>query len=620
MANKNKFRVTYKLSETRQLKGLDAEKLLPVFRELANIFSVNIAFDYGNGSATEIREDIIEPGTINFHIDTFPSRFHVVTTLSAPSVFSLIPNQPILIEVAAPYKNMMQYQLARTDLYSPENQPIGCILGSHIFIYPRILTADNWLNEDNIKLLWAIAYWFWPKTILNVLPNHGANIASGLNILRSTRRDMYLPHYATIDKFKETFRLFINNINSRALEGLEKNVIEAEKRLEKLSCDYFDSIGQNVQNMTRLEMITTEVSSRDLGKEFESLLTMESIETVRIKDGRYLLVKTCPIFQIPAVDHEKKTAEAYDIGEFIIQIDTVSSNRFLSHSAIKFFQDSYSGPFSHIHISLNSNVCFGNINQPNNIGLNTIIDGLIAGFDVVSLVHLILTFMKKERNKPNEREKWDNSIRPQLDYYKSAAEREEEKNNFIRLVADVVLRMYAGHLEKEISDLNQKIHSIHAEIIQVKRSLQNHQAMLEKLNDFLADTKDINKEAAHLLDEPSIFGLFISAEELVIHFHCPRTDLLDTAYLPEDFILKLNAGSTPRLLNLSPKKSLQNIQLIDIYRLDPTLISGDDETMIHNMHFGHISKMLETIKQRIINKAFDQRTEISTKREVKNGQ
>ncbi|MDO8496564.1 MAG: hypothetical protein Q7S43_03930 [bacterium] len=618
--NKGEFRAEYRPGKIPPSKPIDIEKLMPVFRELAAIFKVNIAVDYSDGWPIDIREDVMEPETINFHIDAFPSKFHVVTTISGHAVFGLIPSRPISIEVAVPHKSTVQYRLAKTELYSPEAQHIGCILGSHVFIYPRILTADAWVNADDLKLLWAISYWFLPKAIQNVLPNYGTNVANGLNTLRSTRRDMYLPHYATVDQFKKTFRLFLTNMNARLLEILEEAVAVAEKRLDKLSCDYFDSIGQNVQNMTRLELVTTEISKRDLGKEFETLLTMESIETVRIRDGRYLLIKTSPIFQIPAVDHEKKTSESYDIGEFMIRIDTDNAltNRSLSRSGIRFYQDGYTGPFSHAHLTPNSDICFGNNNQPNNVGLNTTIDGLMARFDTVPLVHLILTFMKKERSRPNERNKWDDTIRPLPDSYKTADEREIEKNRFIQLVADASIRTSAGYLKKDIAELNKKISSLHEEIIIVKTSLQINGAMLEKLNDFLTDAGDIDREADRLLDEPSIFGLFISDQELVIHFHCQRIDLLESAYPPEDFILKLNVGSTPKLLTLSSKKSLQSTQLLDIQRLDPTLISKDDEDLVRNVHFGRILEILRMTGERIINKTLNPGSEILTKKGTKN--
>ena len=611
--NKGKFIVEYKPSGIPPSKDVGVEKLMPTFQELADIFRVNIGVDCYYGSSVEIKENFNEPSTINFHIDAFPSKFQPVTTLNVPSIFGLTPSQPLSIEVAAPYKTMPQYLLAKTDLFSPEMSPVGCILGPHIFIFPYILTTAAWSDEDKIKLLRAISYWFLPRIILNILPEHGAIIGRGLNTLRISHRNLYLPHSAAIDQFKKTFRLFVGNMNAGTLENLEVKANEAEKTLEKLSCNYFDLVGKNVTSIARLKMVTAEVAKRDLGKEFESLLIMESIETVRIKDERYLLVKTGPISQIPSPDHEKKTAESYDIGEFIIRIDRTSPNLLLSRAAIRFFQNSYAGPFKHVHINTDSEVCFGTVNQTDNIGLNSIIDNLIADFDIVPLIHLVLTFMKKERNKPTKRTGWDDAVKPQTDYYKNDEEREAEKNRFIQFVGDVTLESSVGYLKRAILELNQKIQSLRAEIILVKQSLRGYLAMLEKLNSFLANVEDINREAACLIEDQSIFGLFISEKELVIHFRCQRIDLLETTYLPEDFILKLSITSSPKLLTLSPKKSLRSIQLIDINEMDTAPINKHDEILICNMQLGRILDILFITKERIKNKEFDPRLQVSTK-------
>lgn len=616
----NEFSVKYKGGGILRSKDDEIKKLLPVFRELANIFRVNIEVDCPDGQIP-VQEHKTEPETINFHIDSFSSRFRLVTAVNTSSIFGLIPAQPISIKVAVPARNIPPYQLPKTDLYSPEAQPIGYILGSHIFIYQHVLTSESWPKEDNLKLLKAISFWFLPRTINNAIPDHGSEIKSGLNALRSELGSIYMPSGPVKkEEFKKAFGILVNNLNSRTLERLEGKIGEIEEKLKKLSADYFDYFGQYVHSQTRLESAKTEMLSRDFGKEFEALLIMQSVETVRVVKDRFLMIKTGPISQIPIVDPSKETVGSYDIGEFITQIDTVSPHTLLSHSQIRFYQDGYTGPFRHIHISSGSEVCFGNASASDNIGLNPIIDGLMAKFNIVPLIHLILTFMKKEVNKPTKRDNWDNSIKPRPDNYANAEEREEEKNRFIKLVSAVSLKSSMGQLEKEVSDLRERAYSLHTEILVEESLLHDYLAMLEKLNDFLANKDDINKEADLLMNDPSIFGLFISDKELLACFYQPKADQPETNYLPEDFILKITVDSFPKLLIPSPKRSMQNIPLMDPYKFEKGEISKDDEAIISNLQLGRISNILETTKEKIAGGVFYPKAKNQDKKDVKDGQ
>lgn len=618
--SKRSFGATYKPSGVSESKAAIIEHLMPTFKEMARAFNIDIIVDCRDGSSTEIREDIVEPETVNFHIDTFPSKFYRANTIMASSIFGLVPMRPIPLKTHLPSKNTMQYRLAKTELYSPETEPdsskmqsVGCILGSHIFIYPDLLTSESWTNGNSTKLLTAISYWFLPRAIMSVSPSYETKIAEGLKILRSRYREM-LPTNTDKNQFQEKFRTFIAGLNSKMLNGLEEEIQKAEKEQEKIAQLYFENLTKNTINRRRLAAIKSGLSSRDFNKEFEALLIMESIETVRVKEGRYLEIKTSPISQIPAREEGKEEEEkSYSIGEFLIKIDTQASS--LTHSAIKFSQDGYTGPYVHAHIGTPLTVvCFGTSTET---GLNAPIDNLMSKFDIVPLVHLIISFLKKEKTKPQIRVSWNSTATPREDKYKDEAEKEEEKQRFVKLVSDTILRSSSTQIEKEIADLNQKIDSNHDEILKLRKLQNNYQAVLEKLYSYLGDTDGINREAEYLLNDESIFNMILSEEELLICFNCSRIVLSEKEYLLQDFIMKITAGSLPKLLIQSSKRSLQSIPLIHPNKIETGELTPNDEIMVANLQGGHILEVLKIAKDKIAAGIFNPKIKVTEIKEEK---
>lgn len=602
--SEDSFTAKYKVSSNGipQSKATVIEQLMPTFKQIAAAFSVNILVECLNGLATEIRDDIPETKVVKFHIDTFPTRFYPIVTSTAKTMFGLYPSGSTPINTFAQAQHST-YRLPKTELYSPEGQHIGHILGSHIFLHPYILTSESWSKEDRIKLLLAISYWFLPKAILNILPEHKAEIADGLKMLRSTHFRQYLSDKQR-GEFQKKFETFVGHLNFKRLTHLDDQISKAEEKLETLSETYFDLLGRSVIYRKRLETIKSDLLIREFDKEFEALLIMESIETIRIPNDHCLSIKTSPIFQIPAIDHPNKIAESYDIGEFDIRINTNSLP--LKRDAINFYQDKYTGPYKHTHVgSPGINVCFGT-NQEE--GLNTPIDNLIARLDIVPLVHLILSFLKKERSRPSERSQapTPTNSNPSKDSYKDGEERAGEKERFIKLMSDTMLRISTADLEKQISDLKPQIISNYAEIIKAKDSIRNDESERDRLNAFLVDSIDIKKEAGYLLGEDSIFELSISEEMMLISLYYPRIYKDDESrYLSSDFILRISPDSFPKLLLPSSKKSLQEIPLLRLESLKDAVISPEDEKMVADLQNGRISEILKAVKEKIASGMFN---------------
>lgn len=613
------FKAQYRPTGAPELRAIRVEGLMPTFISLAQTFGVNIIVDCPD-KPLNLSEppDLGKTREVFFHLDTHPSRYTMVATFKASSLFYLTSSTPISIEIANLEKGISPYSLPRTNLTSPEGTIVGCVLGSHIFIYPNVLTNDIWTEEERRTILNLIAYWFMPQAIINTLPNHRNHIESGLNSLRSNYRNLHLINPERREEAKKTFAAFIAKINAQRTVKIEARIAEIQKAIENTSKNYFEAMLQNIQNKEQLEAIRSELLGKDFGKEFESLLVMEPVETVRVQDDRYILIKTSPILQIPAVDRETGISQSYDIGEYIIAMDTVWPEFSLpSLSSIRFRQGKYRGQFEHAHIKNMSDTCFGNSSQLDNMGLNPAITSLVSRFEIVPLIHLLITFMKKERTRPSERADWDDSIEPTMDYYANSEEKRLAKESFIALMSKTVSKLSVDQLEKKIKELDREIASLHQAMVLAKADLDDQEAIWDRIDYFVFDTAEIKREANFIFDELSIFWADLNPECIVICFCQRRMNSLDQSYTPEDFILKLRTDYFPELLVQTPKKCFQSIPLINPNKLKSGELKGDDEIIIKNLSTGKISEVLAMVKSKISDGFFDKKNK---NQEAKNGE
>lgn len=608
------FSAEFRARGLSELKHVMVEGLMPIFRRLASDFRVNIIVECRNGFPCDIREDVRDPEKIYFHLDTHPQRYNPSKTVTASSLFGLIPSESLSLKEYVPSQKTPSYHLRKTLLYSPENHPVGIILGSNIVIYEDVLTSGAWSDQNRIKLLEAMAYWFLPRMLINTSPHYEEGVAVQLKALRAKYRQNLLLDEQKAE-FRRKFKFFVDYLGSETLGGFEEKLNELEKELEKHTAEYFEMITKVVNRRRQLEVIRNDISVRDFEKEFEAIMIMESIETIRVENG-VLVIKTGPITQIPEADYMSKGLNSFDIGEFVIRMDTKAPN--FNHLIINFHQDTYPGPYRHIHIDAPaSSVCFGGNTDG---GLNTHIDNLMSTFDTVPLIHLILTFLKKEMGKPRNRDGFDRSLKPQKDEYKSEEERNEQKRNFVQLASDTMLRFSSSKIEKEIEELIVKIDKTHDDIMKINRLLRSYRGLVERLGLVLNNEEERSKGADRLLADESIFSMVFLEDEFMIYFSFPVAMSPDDKNFSQSYILKINTQSTLRLLAQTVKKSFQNIPLIDPLKMKLGDVAVSDEAIIVNLQNGNIFEILELAKKRIISHIFSNEVNVLEIKESENEQ
>ena len=617
------FTAKHRLIEAPQAKTSKIEVLMPIFGNLAQTFGVNIIVDCLEESVKLSEYSRLEnDNDIFFHLDAYPDKYLLSDTISISSLFYLVPNQPIPVKIANIVnlgQEILPHSLPKTNLISPEGDIVGCILGSHIFIYPHVLTSMDWSEQERKSLVRQFGFWFMPRAIVNVLPNHRSSIEAGLNSLRSDYRNLHLINSERIKKAEKTFASFITKVNIRTTTRLETETQKNQNEIEDTLKKYFDALLQNIQNRDMLKMLKEKIVKIDLGQDFESLLGMESIETVRVEGARYILIKTSPIFQTPAIDPKTGASDSYDIGEFKIIIDTAypKERNWLSKSSIRFQQDTYEGPFKHTHLNSDADTCFGTNLNTEDLGLNHTIDGMIGTFELVPLVQLLLTFMKKEKSKPYPRTNWVNTIRPTPDLYKNTEEREQEKGLFVSLASRILSKISCDDLENKIKQLDLVTDNLYRTLIRLKAELMNQEGMIERINSSSFYGVELKRELSLIFDDPSVFWSHVSEDCVVIYFCLRRMSSLDQAYISEDFALKLKVDSFPELLVQTTKRCFQIMALIDSDKLNSNEPERVDETVIRHLHLGKVSKILSIIKKRISDGHFDLKP---TSQEVKDGQ
>lgn len=585
------------------------EEFLPVFEEMAEVFGVDIEIKYGRDTINEIVREKNEKRKIYFYVDTFPVGLYKTVSVNLSSVFGFCPKEPIRVHFSSSTPGMTQFGAHAVGISTPESPGsnfLGCIFGNHIFVYPNILTLDSWARGDRAKALYAICYWSLPIAISKtVVGPPGVLALRGLDTLRLAYRGQCLPE-DTIESFTERFGVFVKNLNGKMVEDLTRKIDKSRVAIEENSREYFSHLATASVHRRLIGIVTEELSTRDLEQEFGLLLEMESVETVRVKNDRYLVIKTSPIFQVPDSDNEDRTAVQYDIGEFTIQIDTLHMP-LLTHAAIRIFQNGYLGTHGHIHVTgSDQTICFG---SSIDIGLNAPIDNLMSKFNIVSLVNLILTFLKKEGSIPMRRDAQSlaKSTDPERDEYRNSEEREEEKRAFVRLTYDTMIHSSTVSLKNSLAGVNQKLQIFHNALLTEKIQLHGYEELLNKISVSLDDFQDMNQKALRLIRDPSIFGLFLSGEELVIYFNWPRAVETKSPSVFQDYILKITTDSWPILLVSSTTKLFRAIPLVS----SKDSSNSEDEMMFAHLQSGQIFKILESVRTRIINQDFDPQAESS---------
>ncbi len=287
--------------------------------------------------------------------------------------------------------------------------------------------------------------------------------------------------------------------------------------------EYFKLCLEEARLNERLEAVKKNLSERDFGDEFEKISDMEGVGTVRVinkENNSRLLINLKRIFQLgPSLIFPE---QRYDLGEFEIEIDPFVND----YGAIHFYQNRKRGPYKHAYAAIDK-TCFGNSSG----GLNKAITDLMCRFNVVPLVHLLLSFLIKETTSPTKiidsttdsADCKNDNYQPSPDnFYTSNEDRELAKVEFIKLLQEVAFLNSSAKSRNELEELQKKIGTLLKQRQAYYVAIKETEDILNFYERKITGSDKLGSEVVEdLLGDSSVFWLGAEEDSLAIFFELP---------------------------------------------------------------------------------------------------
>ncbi len=435
---------------------------------------------------------------------------------------------------------------------SPENYFIGCILGKDICIYPG--TLEGAFSLEDVKILYQILYWSLPRVASCQLDD--ARFELFCEKYKNLKQGFYHKLIETKNK-----KSIMHDMRKFMQQGLQKRLLKSRDDLEssqakavKKKVEYFEALTKLVELEERLENLRKLSETVDFALEFEKILGMEVVGTLRIveeNNNHIIVINTRRVFQAPI----ETSSRRYDLGEYEIHINTSIA----THSGIFFYQNRYAGQFKH-QFANPTNTCFGTNPEA---GLNADIDKLMMEFDLAPLIHVIITFLIKEGSVPIDRKLPVKEYKPSPDNeYASPEDRQKEKEAFIKLCREEIFMRLKQNLEPDINATKALIISAEDQRASFHFAAKEAELNIQLLEGGLQETDHLSSsEINKLLDSKNIYNLEIKEDEIHIYFDSPQ---LPPRSYPKitGYILRISHDVPPELLFPSDDSIMHRMQLI----------------------------------------------------------
>ena len=335
-------------------------------------------------------------------------------------------------------------------------------------------------------------------------------------------------------KIEVAYLQLVRGYVSSTIEQLER---EAQRAAEKMA-DHEHKRLVALKEIAELEGYLTHAETRvkspeQLGEEFDQILRMKGVGTVRIvgeSSGEdwalVIVIYTERIFQ-------QTDNQVYDIGSFQIKIDPTK----LGREAVRFTQEAR-GNFRHPHAvpqpqngALNFQICFGNDTQT---GLNAPVGKLAENFDMVPLTHLLLSFLRLDQTSPvRETAQYPRTedIPAQLNYA-SPADREKERAMFVKVTSETLVRVASKKSRIRLAQLIADEKAASAMYYSARRERNEFKARAKLLKECLKTLTDSTQSAIHrLLLNPSVLYARVYEKNLQAWFWNHKTSSIHMVWL-----------------------------------------------------------------------------------------
>ncbi len=581
-------------SSTEELKKI--YRLLALINNLGRTLDTKIVVDVRGGAVRPPEQDDKAP--VFVYLDAYPEAGKRINPTRRP------PRTLFGQQISPGSRPLEEIYLAEgMPIKSPENFIVGWRLGKTLYIYPGTLGGIS--DYENTKILNHILYCALPYALECKSDRDAFDVwFKKYDILRKNYADKLRESKSRKISTASLSNFLFKSLTERLKERqIDLKEVRDKGKTEKIK--YFKLLSKLADLEERLEIAKTKSENYNSGLEFEKILGMDLVGTVRIKqvEGKdyIIIINTQRIFQVPFGDETKK----FDIGEFEIIIDPSVT----SHMAIKFYQNRYPGPYFHAHAN-NTGTCFGTTDR----GLNKDLDMLIQNLDMAALVHVILTFLVKEETEPKHRDQQRSRgfYQPSLDnVYINDEDRDKEKAEFIRLHQAEILKRLRDSLMPQINTVRAEIKSSQDKRVayyfagkEIELTIENIETKINGID------KHVSSEIYNLLSDPDVFELEVTESQIHIYFKSSEL-ILNSYERMIGYILKIEIDQPPEIIFPSDKEINQSHSLIQGKMTDTIkdVMPGDKESLdidLARAQFQGSAFGLLNIAKRIIQKGFCQ--------------
>ncbi|MBI2450388.1 MAG: hypothetical protein HYV47_02530 [Candidatus Nealsonbacteria bacterium] len=349
---------------------------------------------------------------------------------------------PIGNDVGAVFDGIHDALLKSAIIQSSEGRSIAEISLTTRNIYILFDIAHSpWEGED--FLLWQILQGAFPL----IFPAQWQAEASARDMLIKNR--FHKKVIESADKFILPFHslsfFHLQNQLKDISRALEENELVCGAKAEELL-----TVGLQISQIKeRLNNPLRHLKKEELEKEFEKILRMEAIWGVEIKDN-ILTAFTGPLsmerrnggrYAAPQIGQHRIVIDFHE-GSGAVRIGTYGWRGPYEHSAVARVPDHRDGPFK---------PCWGSV-------IDNALAKALADFDMPSLIHLALTFLVFDENKPSLCKLYKEGEPPpeKKPFYATDEARDDVRQAYVELARNYREYSALGELNKKLDLLGQQ--------------------------------------------------------------------------------------------------------------------------------------------------------------------
>lgn len=411
------------------------QKYMPLFEEIGRLWRTELVVDYRGEKSDFEKTDATR--RVFVHIAKSPPQAYF-SSKSISSIFGYkFINGPVTrLEFTPHYDNARGIFIT-----TPEANRVVQIKDGHIYIVVDLIANPTANNAEVLRILMNLSL---------------AKIFGNTRAHPSIQKRMERIYGVLRKKMLSQESHMVGMIGRFILLEMEKSVQEAKGHIKEMEGARKEALEIAVdlrrkifEAMKFIQLRVPPKTREQYAEIFEELLRIEGVAKVDT-DQEKLTITTEPLKQ-----YVTSNQKSYEIGSFEIKIDP----RSFSRKGIEAKQV-LPGKFIHPHMlnRVQDAICFGTANQVEQNGFNEAVDKLMENFDVLNLVHLLISFLRFDDQQPaaNTHKGIALPIEATAQRYPSDNERRMAKERFVAFMDETEKSIRGRMIKENLEELLKK--------------------------------------------------------------------------------------------------------------------------------------------------------------------